>query len=238
MDDVTPPGHTSPPRAFTKLLLLTVIVVGGVTVTVLSPLGEMLSPQGVQGLIEDLRGSFWAPLLFIGLYVMAAAFAIPGTVLTLAGGALFGLFWGSVVNTIAANLGASAAFLISRLLGRDGIARLAGKRLARIDEATTTHGFRGLLTLRLVPLVPFNALNFGAGLTSISWTTYASATVLGILPGTVVYTMFADALLDGSREASAEALLRVAVSGGLLLLLSFTPQITKRLRAPTRGAAG
>lgn len=231
MDDLTPPGNKPLPRALTKLLLLTIVVSGGVAVTVLSPVGDLLSPEGVSSLVEELRGSFWTPLLFIAMYIGAAAFAIPGTVLTLAGGALFGLFWGSVVNTIAANVGASAAFMISRHLGRDGIARLAGKRLDRIDAATTTHGFRGLLMLRLIPLIPFNALNFGAGLTSITWTTYASATVLGILPGTIVYTMFADALLDGSQEASTGALIRVAVSGGLLLLLSFIPQLLKRAKA-------
>lgn len=236
MDDVSPPKDPRPTRALTRLLVLGLVIVGGIAITLLSPVGDLFSVAGINGLIDGLRGSFWAPLIFIMLYAVAAAFAIPGTVLTLAGGALFGLFWGSVVNTIAANVGASAAFLISRLLGRDGIARLAGKRLDRIDEATTTHGFRGLLTLRLIPLVPFNALNFGAGLTSISWTTYASATVLGILPGTVVYTMFADALLDGSRDASADALIRVVVSGGLLLLLSFTPQITRRVRGRTGGS--
>ncbi|NNF13518.1 MAG: DUF547 domain-containing protein, partial [Gemmatimonadetes bacterium] len=116
-----------------------------------------------------------------------------------------------------------------RFLGRDGIRKLAGSRLDKLDRAAEDHGFRGLFTLRLIPVVPFNALNFGAGLTSISWGNYALATAIGIFPGTVVYTMFADALLAGSQEASREALIRVLVSGALLIFLSFLPTIARRL---------
>jgi uncharacterized membrane protein YdjX (TVP38/TMEM64 family) len=92
-----------------------------------------------------------------------------------------------------------------------------------------------MLTLRLIPAVPFNALNFGAGLTAISWPAYALSTLVGIFPGTLVYTMFADALLAGSREASREALLRVLISGLLLVALSFLPTLAKKLgfRLPT-----
>jgi len=87
-----------------------------------------------------------------------------------------------------------------------------------------------MLTLRLIPIVPFNALNFGGGLVGMGWPAYALATGLGILPGTFVYTMFADALLEGSTQASRDAFLRMAVAGALLVLLSFLPAILKRLR--------
>ena len=79
------------------------------------------------------------------------------------------------------------------------------------------HGFQGLLTLRLIPLVPFNALNFGSGLMTLRWRTYAIATVVGILPGTAIYTFFADALLQGSQEASRDALARLILAGALLV---------------------
>jgi len=174
-------------------------------------------------------------LFFIALYAGATAAAIPGTILALAGGVLFGFFWGTIFNTIAANIGANLAFLVARSLGRDGIERLCGKRLAKLDQATKEHGFQGLLLLRLVPLVPFNALNFGSGLTALRWRTYAVATVIGIFPGTVVYTMLADALLQGSQEASREALVRVLISGVLLVFLSFLPTIMKKLNLKVPG---
>ena len=222
-------------RAYLKLALFALLILSGFLLARFTPLGGLLTQDGIGRAIGELRGSVWAPLFFIALYAGATAMAIPGTILTLAGGALFGFFWGTVFNTIAANIGATLAFLIARVLGREGIERIGGKRLAKLDEATKEHGFQGLLLLRLVPLVPFNALNFGSGLTALRWHTYALATVIGIFPGTVVYTMFADALLQGSQEASREALVRVLISGALLVFLSFLPTIMKKLNLKVPG---
>ncbi len=204
-----------------------------------TPLGDALTREGIQMWIGEIRDLPAAPIVFVALYALATAFALPGSVLTLLGGAVFGVTHGVLYTTLGANLGANAAFGLSRWLGRDGIRRIAGSRLTALDEATSTHGFRGLLTLRLIPAVPFNALNFGAGLTAISWRSYAVATLIGIVPGTVVYTVFADALLAGSTEASREAFLRVLVSGACLVLLSFLPMIARRLglRLPGKAAA-
>ncbi len=236
MADVTPVTQGAG-RAYAKLAFFALILVGGFLVARLTPLGDFLSREGIDQAIGWMRGSRWAPIVFIALYAGATAMAIPGTILTLAGGVLFGFFWGTVFNSIAANLGANLAFLVARFLGREGIERMAGDRLEKLDQATRNHGFQGLFTLRLVPLVPFNALNFGSGLTALRWRTYAVATVIGIFPGTVVYTMFADALLQGSQEASREALIRVLISGGLLVLLSFLPQIMRKLNIRVPGLA-
>jgi len=223
--------------ALLRLIVLLLLVSAGAAVAAFTPLGDYLSRDGVGQGIEWLRASRAAPLLYIAIYAAATALAIPGSILTLAGGAMFGLVGGTIYTTIGANIGANAAFGVGRFLGRDGIRRLAGDRLDALDRATENHGFRGLLTLRLIPAVPFNALNFGSGLTSIGWSTYAAATAVGIFPGTVVYTMFADALLAGSQEASRNALLRVLLSGGLLIVLSFLPVIARRLGLRLPGAA-
>jgi len=215
--------------ALLKLAILAGLLVAGAAAEAITPVGDYLNREGVGQGIEWLRGSTAAPLIYIAIYAAATALAIPGSILTLAGGAIFGVLWGTVYTTIGANIGANAAFGIARYLGRSGVERLAGSRLDALDRATESHGFRGLLTLRLIPAVPFNALNFASGLTAIRWSTYATGTVIGIFPGTLVYTMFADALVAGSQEASRDALLRVLVSGALLVLLSFLPMIVKRL---------
>lgn len=222
------------PAPLLKLGALAALILGAGLAAAFTPLGDYLSREGVGQAIEWLRDSDAAPLLYVGAYSVATALAIPGSILTLAGGAMFGVFWGTLYTTIGANIGANAAFMIARFLGREGIERLAGSRLEALDRATDDYGFRSILTLRLIPAVPFNALNFGAGLTSIKWSTYAVATAIGIFPGTLVYTMFADALLAGSQEASREALVRVLLSGALLIVLSFLPALAKRLgiRAP------
>jgi uncharacterized membrane protein YdjX (TVP38/TMEM64 family) len=102
-------------------------------------------------------------------------------------------------------------------------------RIAKMNKSTAEHGFFGLLVLRLVPLVPFNALNFGSGFTQMRWRDYALATVIGILPGTLVYTFFADALVQSSTQASHDARVRLWIAAGLLLALSLIPVIAKRL---------
>ena len=220
-----------------KLAALVLILIGGALTAALTPLGQYLSRDGIELAITWLRSSPAAVLVYVVVYAAATALAIPGSILTLAGGAMFGVFWGTLYTTVGANIGANLAFGIGRYLGRDGIERLAGTRLDALDRATENHGFRGLLTLRLIPAVPFNALNFGSGLTAIRWPTYALATVIGIFPGTLVYTMFADALLAGSQEASRDAVLRVLISGAILVLLSFLPLIAKRLGLKMPGAA-
>ncbi len=224
------------PGALLKLGVLAALLVGGALVAAFTPLGDYLSREGIGQGIEWLRASRAAPLIYVAIYTAATALAIPGSILTLAGGAMFGVVGGTLYTTIGANLGANAAFAIARFLGRGGIERLAGARLDALDKATANHGFRGMLTLRLIPAIPFNALNFGSGLTSIRWSTYSLATALGIFPGTLVYTMFADALLAGSQEASRDALMRVVLSGALLIMLSFLPAIAKRMGVKVPGA--
>ncbi|MFQ5538095.1 MAG: TVP38/TMEM64 family protein, partial [Gemmatimonadota bacterium] len=224
--------------ALLKLGALAGILAAAAVLATFTPVGALLSREGVLSAVGWLRQSPWAPVVFVAAYAGATALALPGSVLTLAGGAVFGLWWGTLYNTLGANLGANLAFWIARSLGRDGVRALAGNRLDALDRATASYGFQGLLTLRLIPVVPFNALNFGAGLTGISWPAYAAATLIGILPGTFVYTMFADALLAGSTEASRQAFIRVLISGGLLVALSFLPTLARKLGIRLPGGSG
>lgn len=226
-----------------RLAALALLLIGGVLLLRLTPAGGLLSRQGALDVIEYLRASPWAPVLFVLLYTGSVALALPGTILTLTGGAVFGFWGGVLLNSIGANLGANLAFFLSRSLGRGGVRYfLRGdqiqRQLSRLDAATETHGFRGLLVLRLIPAVPFNVLNFGPGLTAMRWRTYAVATAVGILPGTAVYTLFADALLQGSQEASREAYLRALLAGLLLAALTLIPVLMKKMNISLPGAAG
>ncbi len=214
---------------YVKLGLLVAVLAGAVIVLRVSPASAYLTQERVVGMLRALRGSVWAPVVFVLGYAAATAVALPGSLLTIAGGAVFGFWWGALLNTIGANIGANAAFGVARLLGREGVERLAGKRLEGLNKATVNHGFFGLLVLRLIPLVPFNALNFGSGLTAMRWRDYTLATVVGILPGTLVYTFFADALVRGTTGADAAARTRLWIATGLFLLLILVPVIARRL---------
>ena len=212
-----------------RLALLAATLLAVAAVIQWSPVASRLSLDQIVTGMRSLRSPVVAPLLFVLVYAVATTMAVPGSVLTIAGGAVFGFGWGALLNTIGANLGASGAFLLARALGRDGVERVFGNRVRGLERATRAFGFLGLLALRLVPLVPFNVLNVGSGLTRLRWREYFIATLLGILPGTLVYTFFADALVLGSVDASGDARTRVWIAGGLFLLLSLLPLLARRL---------
>ncbi len=187
-----------------------------------------VTPERVGMLRDRLRGAPGAPLVFVGLYVLASALALPGTLLTLAGGAIFGTVLGTLLNWIGATMGATASFAISRWFGRDAARAVIGRRAAVLDKLSAEHGFVALLRLRLIPIVPFNILNFAAGLTGIGVVHYVAATAIGILPATAIYTYFASALIGGASGARAHALASAAIAGGLLIVLSFVPTLARR----------
>ncbi len=123
---------------------------------------------------------------------------------------------------------AFAAYAMARGLGSSAVRSLLGRRAGAFDRLVADHGFLAMLRLRLIPLVPFNALNFGAGLAGVSARDYLVATAVGIVPGTLVYTYFADALLSGATEAHREAQVRLVVAAALLIALSFVPALVRR----------
>ncbi len=217
-------------RGLAKLLVLVALLVAAALAVRASPARGWLTPRGIEQLLAALREPWWAPLAFVAAYTIAAALDFSGLVLTLVGGAVFGFWWGALLNLLGANLGASAAFWVARLLGREGLHALLGDRLsAGLDRLAHQAGFAWLLRLRLIPIVPFNLLNFASGLTALPWRTYAAATAIGVIPATLVYTFFADALLSGSREAGHRVFVRVLIAGALLVLLSFVPTIARKL---------
>jgi uncharacterized membrane protein YdjX (TVP38/TMEM64 family) len=112
---------------------------------------------------------------------------LPGTVLSFAGAVLFGAYEGTLYTWIGATVGATVAYLTARVLGRDFVERPFGGRFAAFDRRIRKHGLIGLLVVRLLPLFPFNAVNFGCGLTGIRLRDYVLATAVGIVPGTFVY---------------------------------------------------
>jgi uncharacterized membrane protein YdjX (TVP38/TMEM64 family) len=130
-----------------------------------------------------------APIVFIMGYIAACVLLLPGSLLTIAGGALFGVVWGSIYVAIGATLGATAAFLVGRYVAREWVARkLAGNpRFKAIDAAVGREGWKIVGLTRLSPAFPFNLLNYAYGLTQVRLRDYVLATAVGILPATVMY---------------------------------------------------
>lgn len=136
--------------------------------------------------IQDL--GWWGPVAFIVTYNLATVLFIPGSVLTLGGGVIFGLWWGSIYVFIAATLGATFAFLIGRYLSRDRVVRYmeAHPKFKALDRAVSQQGLKIVFLTRLCPLLPFNLLNYALGITQVSLKDYVLGS-FGMIPGTILY---------------------------------------------------
>lgn len=144
----------------------------------------------------------WGPIAFAVGYVIATIAFVPGSLLTLAAGAIFGIAKGTALVLVAATAGACAAFLVSRYLARDAIERrLAGdRRFAAIDRAVGREGRKIVFLLRLSPVFPFNLLNYALGLTKVRFADYLIASA-GMLPGTLLYVYYGRVIGDLARVA-------------------------------------
>lgn len=144
----------------------------------------------------------WGPVMYIGLYAMATVLAIPGSALSVTAGALFGSVVGVIVVIVGATIGASLCFLIARYFARDAVAKWMYKneKFSKLDALTRKHGTIIVAITRLVPLFPFNLLNYGFGLTGVSFRTYVIWSFICMLPGTIQYVVGADALTTAIRE--------------------------------------
>ena len=144
----------------------------------------------------------WGPVIFIALYVVAAVLFIPGSVLTLGAGAVFGVVWGSVYVSIASTLGATCAFLVGRYLARNAVARRieGNARFAAIDKAVAKEGWKIVGLTRLSPVFPFTLLNYAFGLTKVSLRDYVLASWIGMMPGTVMYVYLGSLAKAASGE--------------------------------------
>ena len=170
-----------------------------------------------------------APLLFIGIYAISTVLLLPGAVLTIAGGVLFGPVWGTFYNLTGATIGAIMAFLIARYLASDLVSRKIGGRLKQLVEGVEAEGWRFVAFVRLVPLFPYNLLNYALGLTRIRLFHYMVTSYICMLPGAIAYTYLGYA--GRNAVAGGEGMIKKALLGlGLLALVAFLPRLIKRLR--------
>lgn len=183
-----------------------------------------------------------ASAAFMAVYALAVAVSIPGAALfTIAGGLLFGFVWGTGLVVIGATLGAVGIFLAARTAFRDILRRKAGPAVQKLEAGFRENAFSYLLTLRLIPLFPFWLVNLVPAFFGVSLGTYSLATILGILPGTLVYVGVGNGL-GMTLEAGPEPDLGIIFDPGILLpllglgLLSLVPVAYKAVKRRKRSA--
>ena len=207
-----------------RFLLLLCILTG--IVLVISN-RDQINVIAIQNWIED-AGSI-APLLFMLVYIVGAVFFFPGAILTLLGGALFGPVLGTFYNLTAATIGSMLSFLVARYLASGWVEKKTGGKLKQLINGVENEGWRFVAFTRLVPLFPFNFLNYGLGLTKIKFTHYSLATYVFMLPGAIAYTYLGyigKEASTGGDDLIQKAMLALALLG----LVAFLPRLIGSIR--------
>lgn len=185
-------------RPWLKYLLVAAIIVA------LLILGRRLGGELTAALNAIAALGPAAPIAFIAIYVLACVLFIPGSILTIGAGVIFGVVWGSIYVSIASTAGATAAFVVGRYFARDAIARRieGNPRFRSIDDAVAREGWKIVLLTRLSPVFPFNLLNYAYGLTRVRLGEYVLASWIGMMPATVMFVYIGSLSGDLARAAS------------------------------------
>lgn len=190
-------------KNYKKILGITwgivILFLAGLTYTYLHAHG-MSFREGLRMAQGDIMGvlmslGFFAPIVYIVIYIIRPLVFFPTSILTPLSAVVFGPFLGWIYTFIGENIAASVAFLVARYFGGDVISKF--KKLKLIDSELTKHGLRTIIFLRLVPLFPFDVVNFGLGLTSVRFKEYVIGTAMGVLPGLTAYIFLGASLLSG-----------------------------------------
>jgi uncharacterized membrane protein YdjX (TVP38/TMEM64 family) len=221
------------PKPLTGRVILLVLLAVGIGFFLYFDLGRYLSLETLKAnrdrLLDFAEANYAAAvILFIVMYCAVAGLSLPGaTIMTLAGGFLFGSLLGMLYVNLGATSGATIAFLASRYLLSDWVEQKFGAKLEPIQRGFAKNAFSYLMTLRLIPLFPFFLVNLLSGLTRVSVGTYVAATALGIVPGSFVYAYAGRQLgtLNSLKEIASPSVL---LAFTLLGLLTMVPVVYKR----------
>ena len=218
-------------RRHIKIIILAAFILSAVVGFRFFGLAEHLDPEALKRFI----GSFgpWGPLVYILLYSVGPSFMLPGLPITIVGGVLFGPFWGVVYVAVGSTLGAAIAFLVARSMGRgwvEGLLKGGGAgsgRLGWLDTEVREKGWKIVAFTRLIPLFPYNVLNYAFGLTSIGFARYVGATFVFMLPGIIAYVVFSSSILDlfGGRISGA-----FIIGLALIIAVALIPFLYKRYK--------
>ncbi len=210
------------------LALVVLLIITGASISIWAYRAG-ITPEMLQAWVASL--GIWAPIGFVLLYGVATVAAVPGGIFDLTGGALFGPYLGSVLDLIGGTLGAALAFLVARYIARDWLEARAGPRLQSVMRSVHEEGWQFVAFVRLVPIFPYNIVNYLLGLTRIPFLHYLAATVVFMAPSTVAYTWLGFAgkkVMEGDTHQIRYALIALALLGVLIFVPRFVFRRIKR----------
>ncbi len=229
MEHVMTPPAKKKNNAIVKALGLAVFIIAAIFIIRYTPAKSYLTVEALSQFLDTV--GIWAPVLYMAIYAIGVCLFLPGTLLTGLGAAIFGAYWGFLYVWIGAMIGASASFFIGRTLGREFAASLIGDKLKKYDDAIGQNGFATVLYLRLV-YFPFTPMNFGMGLTKVTFRDYVAGTGLGIIVGTFIFTFFIGTLKEVWATGDWAQLLsfKVFFSIALFVFSFFIPKVIKKFK--------
>lgn len=211
-----------------QFIALAAAALGIILLCILTPLKAVFNPFLFKDFIQQYEG--YVEILFIAIYTGLTVIGVPGTVLTVVGGCLFGIWYGTIISVISATSGALFAFWTARYLFRDLAQRKLSqsKRLTKFQTAVLKQPFSFVLTTRLIPISPYNLVNYLFGLTSINWFDYTLATFIGVIPGSFAYSWIGK---SGEMVMTGGDRLSFFLALTFLALLSLIPLLYPRQKA-------
>jgi len=211
-------------KLISRAILSIILITGIVTVVIYR---DQLNAAVLESWIND--AGILGPLVFMFIYIIGTIFFFPGSVLTLAGGALFGPVYGTFYTLTAATIGASFSFLIARYLLSDYVEQKTGGRMKQLKDGVEKEGWRFIAFVRLVPLFPFNLLNYALGLTRIKLWHYIITSYICMLPGSLAYTYFG--YIGKEAATGGDGLIQKGLMAlALIVLILFLPRFIKSMR--------
>lgn len=214
--------------SLTRPLIFLLVVAGLFIIARALNLQEYLQEDRLRRFIASY--GIWAPLVYLLVWTIAPSLFLPGLPILLAGGILFGPFWGMAYSSLGTLAGSSLAFLVARYLARDWVsAKIRGSKLARLDDQVARHDWKIVAFSRLIPVSPFFLLNYAFGLTRIRFLPYALATFFGMLPGIIAYVLFSSKL---PQLLQGEVSVWLIIGVCLIAVVSLLPVIYRRVKSP------
>lgn len=207
------------PSGRTKLIVVASIILIAVAVIFFSPLREYVDPKRAATWLKSVGNIWWAPAVFILFYCIFNVLLVPATILSLTAGAVWGWWKGGLWVLVASTIASAIPFFLARSTGSAWIETLVRKRASGLYEKLHHEGFITLLLLRLVPIAPYNILNYAAGLAGIRTRHYLIATFIGTIPGIFIFTYLADSISAGVISPG-QAFVRILIAGVFLAALA------------------